>query len=462
MGMSRAAHIVSLNVMLIMLAALLSGCASEKLIPTPYVMVGDQGRAYFDRVDPAFRNPDMPVLYVTDRAVDREVQYKSGTGPRYGYGRSQDVSYGVATVSVDPEVTWEQFAADSSVERRSRSYTPEVTSVEPMGTFRSTTKYLEPRDGTIKLRRDAMKDLAAEQADFYKVMDRWLDHTDRKEVLVFVHGYNNEFDDAAIRMAQTWHFGGRLGVPIVFTWPAGSGGLKGYAYDRESGEFAVVHLKMLLWALANNPKVDRVHLISHSRGTDVASTALRELHGEIRGYQMGMIDVPWMGMRNAQAAVEGSFDDVPPTWQFLKLETLVLAAPDLDLDVFIQRFFGENVIRAAHRTVIYFSESDKAIGLADWLFRSRRRVGAMRMSDFKPEIRPLFARITSLDLINARVTGYTSHSYILQHPAALSDLVLVLRDREPPGPDGSRPLKREDDFAWELDNDYLKPKPRGN
>jgi esterase/lipase superfamily enzyme len=43
----------------------------------------------------------------------------------------------------------------------------------------------------------------------------------RKEVFIFVHGFHNDFNDAAFVMAELWHFLGRIGVPIVYTWPSG-------------------------------------------------------------------------------------------------------------------------------------------------------------------------------------------------------------------------------------------------
>ena len=45
------------------------------------------------------------------------------------------------------------------------------------------------------------------------------------------------------------------------------------AHDRESGEFTVYHLKQCLRAVAACPDVERVHLIAHSRGTDVTISA---------------------------------------------------------------------------------------------------------------------------------------------------------------------------------------------
>jgi hypothetical protein len=55
------------------------------------------------------------------------------------------------------------------------------------------------------------------------------------------------------------------------------------------------------------------------------------------------------------------------------------------------------------------------------------------------------------------VSGYTTHAYVFQHPAALSDLIRVMRDGARPGAQNGRPLKRtEDGSIWILDNDYLR------
>ena len=60
--------------------------------------------------------------------------------------------------------------------------------------------------------------------------------TSRKAVYVYIHGFNNTFEDGVFVIAQLWHFLGRQGVPMLYTWPAGAGGgLRGYTRDRESG-----------------------------------------------------------------------------------------------------------------------------------------------------------------------------------------------------------------------------------
>ena len=63
----------------------------------------------------------------------------------------------------------------------------------------------------------------------------------RKEVVLFVHGYNSTFESAALTMGELCHFLGRDFVCGIFTWPAGGqrGTLFGYNVDRESAEYAV-------------------------------------------------------------------------------------------------------------------------------------------------------------------------------------------------------------------------------
>ena len=170
---------------------------------------------------------------------------------------------------------------------------------------------------------------------------------------------------------------------------------------------------------------------AHSRGTDVAISALRELHIGCRGEGRKTSDV-------------------------LKLENLVLAAPDLDEDVFVQRFVAEDLLSVARRTTIYASYRDQALELADFVFGSKKRVGALAPRDFSPKVRGALARLPQLQFIECKATRFSSfnHDYIFADPAALSDLILVLRDRRAPGAENGRPLSQPVEGVWELTNDY--------
>jgi esterase/lipase superfamily enzyme len=233
-------------------------------------------------------------------------------------------------------------------------------------------------------------------------------------------------------MAQLWHFLGRFGVPIVYAWPAGRGGLRGYATDRESGEFTVFHLKQFLRAIADCPDVERVHIIAHSRGSDVILTALRELTEYYKG----------TGQRPGEA---------------LKLGNLILAAPDIDWQVFAERVAAEQLLAVAERTTIYLSPDDKAIRLATILFDSGRRLGQLFVSDLSNRQRDVLRDLRNLAVVDARIQqgDFLGHGYFYANRAVSSDLILVLRDGRDPGAENGRPLELEESVFWRIRDDYL-------
>jgi esterase/lipase superfamily enzyme len=196
----------------------------------------------------------------------------------------------------------------------------------------------------------------------------------------------------------------------------------------------VSHLRRFLKTLAACPDVERIHLIAHSRGTDVAITALRELNIETRAKNQLTKDV-------------------------YKLANLVLAAPDVDAEVFEQRFAIEDLHLATNRTTVYLSKTDFALAVSRWLFGGGSRVGNLRPQDFTPEAREKLSNLKGFYLINCNVSGYSgSHDYAFAHPAVVSDLILLLRDDKPPGAENGRPLIAPFEGVWEIRNDYLQPR----
>jgi esterase/lipase superfamily enzyme len=418
-----------LRVLLFALAAVVAlapaGCQGRNLVATPNLLLHEDPQQVFAACPAVCQAPDMEVIYGTDRDAVQAIQ-----GPSYGYGRARRLAFGVATVTLDPEPTWKDLIADSTRADRRLSYTLRAGRRQEMGSFDPMWDKLEPHDGGIQLASEAVSELKLQRKILHDLLTERLAQTPAKDVYLFVHGVNNSFDDAVFRAAEVWHFLGRTGVPVVYSWPAGYGGIRGYAYDRESGEFTVYHFKNFLRTVASCPAVERVHLVAHSRGTDVAIAALREL--------------------NIAYQAQGK-----DTRQELKLENVVLAAPDLDEEVFLQRFVAENLLRAAGRTTIYASPRDKAIELAQLVFGGDKRVGELGPRDLSPQARAALAKLPTLQLIDCKVSSYsTSHDYVFAHPAALSDLILLLRDRRGPGAENGRPLLQPVEGVWELHNDY--------
>jgi esterase/lipase superfamily enzyme len=413
-----------------------TGC-HRYLVETPNLLRRQDPMRIYAACPAECQTAEAAVLYGTDRAVDNANKER----PSYGHGRANSLAFGVANVSLSPNPSWNELIKESTTVKRGREFQLQLASVQEVGRISphlelahvKNRKLLTEVGGSSQATRDAIaQEWADERGRLHGLVRTRLAQTDQKDVYIFVHGYNNSFDDAVFRAGEVWHFMGRVGVPIAYTWPSGRGGIRGYAYDRESGEFTVGHLRRFIQSVAECPDVERIHLVAHSRGCDVTISALRELHLSI--------------------VAQGN-----STQQELKLENLVLAAPDVDEEVFMQRFVGEGLLQAAKRTTIYASEHDRAIELTDLVFASRRRLGMLGVKDFNPKMKRGLARLPNVQFIECKLKGlWIGHSYVFEHPAALSDLILVLRDRRPPGVENGRPLHQPAEGLWELTDEYLR------
>jgi esterase/lipase superfamily enzyme len=403
-----------------------SGC-HRYLVQTPNLLQNQDPHQVYAACPESSRTAEAAVLYATDRAI---VEH-SKINPTYGHGRANSLAFGVAAVSLQPHPSWKELIQESTQVKRGREFELKLAGVREYGRIQAPIEQMVERGPDQAISQASARQDRTEVKAFHELLRGRLGDATHKDVYVFVHGFNNTFDDAVFRAAEVWHFMGRVGVPIAYTWPAGLGGIRGYAYDRESGEFTVGHLRELILCVAECPGVERVHLVAHSRGVDVTISALRELHL----------------IYTAQGK---------STQRELKLENLVLAAPDVDEDVFMQRFVGENLLQAARRTTIYASQYDKAIELTDIVFASRRRLGTLAIKDFSPKMKQGLAKLPNVQFIECKISGwFLSHSYVFTQPAALSDMILVLRDRRDPGAANGRPLRQPAEGIWELTDDYL-------
>jgi esterase/lipase superfamily enzyme len=419
----------------------LAGCANRiPLMPTPNLYAGGQVDPFPD-VPAAFQNNKVDVLYFTDRAPEGETP----AGRQYGYGRSRSVAFGVSEVEFGDGVSWPQLVQASRARDRSIDLGVRLVKTTELVKFpqtpRTVIKFVDasavPQEGVDPASFNMLGDevdteeLLAEQHMEAELSAR-MALTPHKEVYLFIHGYNNTFDDSVETIAQLWHFFGRQGVPIAYSWPAGSSGLlRGYNYDSASSEFTVFHLKQMLRKIAKNPDVKRINIICHSRGTDTTINALRELHMEIRG-----------GGRN--------------TREVLKLGTLVMAAPDIDLDVVFQKLLTVRLGQVPERFAMYVCAKDSALGLSSWLFGGLHRLGGVQADIFTPEELEQMRLSKTAQIIDARIsnTGAFGHDYFHSNPAVSSDLILLVRYKLPPGADYGRPLVVDKKGFWVIEDNY--------
>lgn len=166
-----------------------------------------------------------------------------------------------------------------------------------------------------------------------------------RDVLVFVHGYNTNFADAAYRFAQIVYDSGFKGIPVLFTWPS-RGELLQYPYDRESTFYSRDFLELNLRAIARDLGPSRIDVLAHSMGTMLTLETLRQ--AAIRG--------------------DGTFGG--------KLRDVMLAAPDVDLDVF------KTQMREIKRPVtVFVSADDRALDFSRRFAGDKTRLGALAAKD---------------------------------------------------------------------------------
>lgn len=173
------------------------------------------------------------------------------------------------------------------------------------------------------------------------------DKGEERRVVVFVHGYNYNFQESLFRLAQLRADSNLPAVPILFSWPS-QAALAGYIADKDSATFSRDNLTQLLVDITRDRKRGEVMVFGHSMGGWLTTEALRQLKLEGR-------------------------EDV------LAKLTVVLAAPDIDADVFISQL---NVIgKMSPPLTVLVSPDDRALEASTFLGSGVPRVGALDVRD---------------------------------------------------------------------------------
>jgi esterase/lipase superfamily enzyme len=421
------------------------GCATTyPMMPTPVLYLGAQARTLFTQAPATSRTPPLDLLYITDRAPATSAD---DVGP-YTANRSRSLAFGSTTVQFGDGVSWDTLVGQSTVAARTTELNLTVGQTQELGRF-PPAPYAVAMVPAGLTRAPAVIDAyeAAKKA-FQAELTRRLAISPRKEVVLFVHGYNNTFVDAALTMGELCHFLGREFVCAIFSWPAGGdkGVFFGYDVDRESGEFAAEDLKKTIRMIADTPGVEKVHLLAHSRGTDVLATAASEL--SVESYI-------------TQNTFGGRF----------KIANVVLLAPDIDIDVAPIKIlkvlsdpdlpFGKapsprQVIppdfTGLHITV-YASPDDRALATSGWLFGSVARLGSVRTEMITPEKIAEARTLGLYDIIMVNAAScFVCHSYFVSNPRVSSDLIAMLRYGAKPNEAG-RPLIEVARPFWRVPTD---------
>jgi len=258
----------------------------------------------------------VPVLYATDRNYDAT----GDLGDRYGGERGAAVSYGTVNVSIP--ATHQTGVIEGAV-----------------GSSFVRIKFLENAAKHVLL--TSVNPLS--EGEFFGTLNGRLASSDRPDALVFVHGFNVTFTEGAKRAAQISYDLGFLGSTVLFSWPSkGSPTPLGYTADSNTIRWSQPNLTGFLRSFLAKTTAKRIYLVAHSMGTQAMSGAVADL----------------ATLAPADRA---------------RIKEVVLAAPDIDADIF-KRDIAPAMVRLGAPITIYASSDDRALMLSRQA-AARPRVG---------------------------------------------------------------------------------------
>jgi esterase/lipase superfamily enzyme len=171
-----------------------------------------------------------------------------------------------------------------------------------------------------------------------------------REVLLYVHGFNQTFETAAIDAANLSSGIRFRGPSMVFAWPS-KAKLFDYGYDRESAMWSRDALEDVLSGLISSPAVSRIHVVAHSVGTMLTLEAIRQIYD-----------------RHGGVVVE-------------RIGTVVFASPDIDMDVFSSSV--QRIGPLASKITVITSTKDRALAVSSLIAGGITRVGAAEQTELK-------------------------------------------------------------------------------
>ncbi|MGH7858700.1 MAG: alpha/beta hydrolase [Candidatus Binatia bacterium] len=198
-------------------------------------------------------------------------------------------------------------------------------------------RWLRRKDDRLKL--GDICGLAA--ATFWGLLAKELSGRARSDrrALVYVHGFNVTFRDAAIRAAQIGCDLSEPGITAFFSWPS-KGKPHEYPADEASIEASEEAIADFLVGFATRTRARQVNVVAYSMGNRGLLRALQRIRGRAE----------------RQSAV--------------RFNQIFLAAPDVDADLFRQ--LAVVYREFAKRTTLYASASDLAVGLSGWIHSAPR------------------------------------------------------------------------------------------
>jgi esterase/lipase superfamily enzyme len=306
------------------------------------------------------------VFYGTNRAPSGNVK------PALFYGAARgDLQYGYLNVTI-----------------------PQVHKEAELETQPRWAEYTLALDETSLRRRYVLLDQVTPlpKDEFVKALRQQIQNAPSKDLFIFVHGFNNTFEDAARRAAQMSYDLDFDGTPILYSWPS-QGSATAYAVDEAAVGISGRKMADFLDTIVSQSGAQRIHLLAHSMGNraliEALQTFLAKRAPDKRQHIFGQI---------------------------------VFTAPDVDRDYFVDAI--DSLRGSAERVTLYASGNDYALRSSQFLH------GAPRAGTAGDVI----IRLPGLDTIDMSSVPADAlgHSYFAANSGAIYDIFRILWRGDPP------------------------------
>jgi esterase/lipase superfamily enzyme len=334
------------------------------LVETAPVALPVLGACYFGKwlLDRASKSPDMfTVWYGTNR--------KAGIAFEYGGEFSDELRVGKCTVSIPKG---HKFGSIKSSSMR-----------------RFFQRVLKGGDDALEL----VHSEEASASNFYASVKAKLERLDADEriVLIYIHGFNVDFSEAAVRAAQIGFDLKVPGITAFFSWPScGKIGPMEYLHDAESIAASESLIIKFITELCEASGASNVNIIAHSMGN---RGLIRALHHIVT-------------------------DEALP---HIRFNQIFLAAPDIDVNLF--KMLAKRFVKASTRTTLYVSSGDYAL-------RTSKFININQRAGYTPPVL-IVQGIDTVEATNVDV-GLLGHGYYAEAAAILYDMATLIRaDNKP-------------------------------
>jgi esterase/lipase superfamily enzyme len=228
---------------------------------------------------------------------------------------------------------------------------------------------------------------AFDRNSFVNTLRNSVANSKASDLLLFIHGYNTSFEDAAIRTAQIAYDLQFPGQTILYSWPS-EAKLEGYTADENNIDWTLPHFEEFLNLLLTSVGADMVNTIAHSMGNRIMVRALEKLN----------------------------YSTLPE--HAAKLRNVIFAAPDIDAATFKQ--FVKQFKQKADRLTLYASSNDKALKASMSVHGGYPRAGIAGAD---------ITIVDGLDTIDASDvdTSFMGHSYFGDNRSIISDIFYLIK-----------------------------------